>query len=131
MTVTVCWAVPPLFVSVKVMVSLYVPGLRLAIEVLMVTLCDVPALNAPLVGLIVSQGELLAVDANHEPSVPQFVNVTVCGTGSPCPCVALNVSDPVLTWRQGGGGGCTVSVTATAAWPVPVLVVIAKVMVSL
>ena len=131
MIVTVCGAVPPLFVRARVIVSVYVPGLRLAIEELMVTFCVAPAFNVPFAGLIVSQLEPLAVDADHEPAAPQFVSVTVCGEGSPCPCVALNVSDPELTLRQGGEGGCTVRVTATAAWLVPVLVEIVKVMVSL
>jgi hypothetical protein len=103
----------------------------LAIEGLTVTLCVVPALRMLLVGLIVSQLEPFAVDADHEPSAPQLVSVTVCEAGSLCPCVALNVSDPELTWRQGGGGGCTISVTATVACFVPVLVVIVKVIVSL
>lgn len=114
-TVTVCCVVPPLFVRVKVMVSVYVLALRLAIEGLMATLCEVPALKALFIGLMLSQLEPLAVDADHEPSAPQFVSVTLCGAGSPWPCVALKVSDPELTWRQGGAGGCTVSDTATVA----------------
>ena len=130
-TVTVCRLVPPLFDRVKAIVSLYVLALRLAIEGLTVTLCDVPALNALLVGLIVSQLEPLAVAADHEPSAPQFVSVTICGAGSACPCVALKDREAGLTWRQGGGGGCTVSDIVTAAWFVPVLLVIVKVIVSL
>ena len=129
--VTDCCVVPPLFVSVNVIVSLYVLALKLAIEALMVTLCDVPPLRVLLAGLMPSQLEPLAVDADHEPSAPQFVSVIVCGVGSPCPCVALNESFPGLTCRQGGDGGCTASVTATVACFVPVLVVIVKVMVSL
>src|SRR5690242_10859505 len=114
-TATVCRVAPPLFVRAKVIVSLYVLALRLAIEGLIVTLCDLPALRALLVGLMLSQLEPFAVDADHEPSAPQFVRVTVCGVGSLCPCVALNASDPESTWRQGGAGDCTVSVTDTIA----------------
>jgi hypothetical protein len=94
---TVCCVVPPLFVSVKVIVSVYVPVPRSITEVLTVTLCDVAALKLPLVGLTLSQLEPLAVEADHEPSVPQLLNVTVWGAGSLCPAVALKVSDAGLT----------------------------------
>lgn len=129
-TVTVCCVVPPLFVRVKVMVSVYVLALRLAIEGLMATLCEVPALKALFIGLMLSQLEPLAVDADHEPSAPQLVNVTVCGAGSACPWVPVKASEPGLELMH-GGGGWTVSVTATVWRVPPELVIRAKSMLSL
>ena len=84
-TATDCWLVPPLFVIVKEIVSVYVPALRLAIEGLMVTLCDAPAFRVLLVGLILSQPEPLAVDTDHAPVEPQLVIVIACGAGSAWP----------------------------------------------
>src|ERR1700730_9027977 len=101
-------------------------------EALMFTLCDVPALRVLLAGLMPSHPEPLAVDADHEPSEPQLVNVTVCAAGAPCPCVPVNESDPGLARIQGGGdgGGCTVNVIDTVCRAVPELVVRAKAIVS-
>jgi hypothetical protein len=94
------------------------------------TLCEAPALNELLIGLMTSQPELLALDADHEPSAPQLFKVTVWATGLPCPCVAVKASDPGLALMH-GGGGCTVNVTETACRVVPELVVRMKVRVSL
>jgi hypothetical protein len=73
--------------------------------------------NVPLAGLIVSQLEPLAVEADHEPSAPQLVNATVWAGGSAWPWVPVKVSDPGLALMH-GGGGCTVSVIDTV-WRVP------------
>jgi len=103
--------------------------LRPEIETLTVTLCVAPAFRVLPAGLIVSQLEPLAVDADHEPAEPQFVNLAVCAAGSPCPCVPVNISVPGLAWIH-GGGGCTVNETDTLCCIVPELAVMEKVIVS-
>ena len=76
---TVAWLVPVPVVRVKVIVSLYEPAVRLAIETLTLTSCVAPAFRLLLGGLLIwSQGELLAVVANQEPEGPQLVRVTDC-----------------------------------------------------
>src|SRR6266699_4522472 len=93
------------------------------------TSCISPLLRVLFAGLMPSQKEPLAVEADQEPEGPQLVSVTLCGEGSPWPCVATKESDDALAWIH--GSDCTVSVTLTFTWAVSEPVEMVKVIVSL
>jgi hypothetical protein len=76
-TVIFTWAIPEPVEMVKVIVSLYWPAERPEVETLTVTFCVAPALRALLNGLVPSQPEPLAVEADQEPRGPQLVSVIV------------------------------------------------------